>query len=121
MAMSSQLNTFYRLTRVSRETITSLINYESLLINANKSLNLIGNSTIDQIWMRHFLDSYQVIDFIEKNDRSLVDLGSGAGFPGLVIAILEKDRKIFDLQRLLNTFFELILYTPRLSQDAHNH
>ena len=94
MCRSIEIDTFSRFTRVSRETITSLVKYENLLINANKSLNLIGNSTINQIWTRHFLDSYQVIDFIEKNDNSLVDLGSGAGFPGLVIAVVSKDRKI---------------------------
>ena len=65
-----------------------------MLIEANKSLNLVGNSTIKQIWSRHFLDSVQVIDFIDKRDKILVDLGSGAGFPGLVLAIASKDRKI---------------------------
>jgi len=94
MDKSCQINTFSRISRVSRETITSLVKYEYLLINANKTQNLIGNSTIKQIWTRHFLDSVQVIDFIDKNDRSLVDIGSGAGFPGLVIALAANDRKI---------------------------
>ena len=89
-----QIDTFYRFARVSRETITSLNTYETMLIDANKRLNLIGNSTIDKIWNRHFLDSAQVIDFIDKDDKSLVDIGSGAGFPGLIIAIIAKDRKI---------------------------
>ena len=89
-----QIDTFTRFTQVSRETITSLKKYEDLLLKANKSLNLIGNSTINQIWTRHFLDSVQVIDFVEENDKSLIDLGSGAGFPGLVLAIVCKDRKI---------------------------
>ncbi len=89
-----QIDTFNRIAQVSRETISSLIKYEDLLIHANKSLNLIGNSTIDQIWTRHFLDSYQVIDFIDKNDISLADIGSGAGFPGIVIALAAKDKKI---------------------------
>ena len=94
MDRSIQIDTFNRFTRVSRETITSLNTYETMLIDANKRLNLIGNSTIDNIWNRHFLDSAQVIDFIDKNDKSLVDIGSGAGFPGLIIAIIAKDRKI---------------------------
>ena len=84
MVRSAQIDTFYRYTRVSRETIRSLIIYENILVKSNKSLNLIGKSTINQIWIRHFLDSYQVIDFIEENDKSLVDIGSGAGFPGIV-------------------------------------
>ena len=94
MVISSQIDTFCRFTQVSRETITSLKKYENYLIKSNKTLNLIGKSTINQIWIRHFLDSSQVIDFINKNERDLVDLGSGAGFPGLIIAIMAKDRKI---------------------------
>ncbi len=89
-----QIDTFTRLTRVSRETIRSLVEYENFLIKSNESLNLIGNSTVNQIWNRHFLDSVQVIDFINKNDKSLIDLGSGAGFPGLVLSIVSKERKL---------------------------
>ena len=94
MDKTIQIDTFTRITQVSRETIISLKNYEDILIKANKSLNLIGNSTIKDIWTRHFLDSAQVIDFIDKNDKTLIDLGSGAGFPGLILAITSKDRKI---------------------------
>ncbi len=94
MSQSIQIATFSRFIQVSRETITSLVKYENYLIKSNKTLNLIGKSTINEIWLRHFLDSSQVIDFIDKNTRSLIDLGSGAGFPGLIIAILAKDRKI---------------------------
>ena len=94
MDKSIQIDTFNRFIRVSRETITSLKKYEDLLIKANKNLNLIGKSTINSIWIRHFLDSAQVIDFVDKNDKTLLDLGSGAGFPGLVLAIIAQDRKI---------------------------
>ena len=94
MDRTIQIDTFTRFTQVSRETITSLIKYEDTLIKSNKTLNLIGNSTIKDIWIRHFLDSVQVIDFIDENDKTLVDIGSGAGFPGLVLAIILKSRKI---------------------------
>ena len=94
MDKSIQIDTFSGITQVSRETISSLKKYEDILIKANKKLNLVGNTTINKIWERHFLDSSQVIDFIDKNDKTLVDIGSGAGFPGLVLAILSKDRKI---------------------------
>ena len=94
MDKSIQMDTFGRFTQVSRETIISLKKYEDLLVKANKSLNLVGNSTINQIWTRHFLDSVQVIDFVDKNDKNLVDLGSGAGLPGLVLAIAANDRKL---------------------------
>ena len=101
MVQYTQIDTFGRFTQVSRETITSLIKYEKFLIKSNKMLNLIGKSTISEIWTRHFLDSSQVIDFIDKNTRSIIDLGSGAGFPGLIIAILAKDKKIHTKVKLV--------------------
>jgi len=94
MGRQVQIDTFSRYSQVSRETIRSLMKYEKFLIKSNKNLNLVGNSTINYIWHRHFLDSLQVIDFIEKNQKTLVDLGSGAGFPGLVLSIVAKERKI---------------------------
>ena len=94
MDRESQIDTFCRYSQVSRETITSLMKYEEFLINRNKTLNLVGNSTISNIWYRHFLDSAQVIDFIDKSQKTLVDIGSGAGFPGLVLSIVAKDKKI---------------------------
>jgi len=94
MDKTIQIDTFNRFTQVSRETIRSLIKYEDLLIKANKNLNLIGKSTIKDIWIRHFLDSVQVIDFIDKNDKTLVDIGSGAGLPGIILAIGAKEKNI---------------------------
>ena len=94
MDISDQIDTFNRFARVSRETITSLKKYEKLLLDANKNTNLIGNSTINNIWNRHFLDSFQVIDFIDENDNSIVDLGSGAGFPGIIVALAARERKL---------------------------
>jgi len=94
MDRKAQIDTFSRYSQVSRETIRSLMIYEEYLIKGNKNLNLVANSTINYIWHRHFLDSFQVIDFIDKNQETLVDLGSGAGFPGLVLSIVAKERKI---------------------------
>ena len=94
MDRNIQLDTFSRLFRVSRETIISLEKFEELVLSANKKLNLIGKSTEYEIWNRHITDSFQVIDFIDKNDKSMIDLGTGAGFPGIVLAIAAKERKI---------------------------
>ena len=93
MGELSQIDTFCSNVQVSRETISSLKKYEDLLIKYNSGLNLVGKSTINKIWSRHFLDSAQVIDLIDKNINSCIDIGSGAGFPGLVLALLLKHKK----------------------------
>ena len=117
MERSTQIDTFSRFIQVSRETITSLKKYEELLIEANKNLNLVGNSTISQIWFRHFLDSAQVIEFINKNNKSLVDLGSGAGFPGLVVAITTKDRKMFLKIKLIEKSIKKVKFLKNVVRE----
>lgn len=119
MDKTIQIDTFTRLTRVSRETIRSLIKYENTLIKANETLNLVGNSTIKDIWTRHFLDSAQVIDFIDKNDKTMVDLGSGAGFPGLVLATVLKDRKIPLKIKLIEKSPKKIKFLKDLINELH--
>ena len=119
MDKTIQINTFTRFTRVSRETITSLKKYEEILIKANNKLNLVGNSTIKDMWIRHFLDSVQVIDFIDKNDNTLMDLGSGAGFPGLVVAITLKDRKIPLKIKLIEKSPKKIKFLRNLINELH--
>ena len=94
MEENVDIDTFCRFTQVSRETIYDLKKIEKLILNSNKEFNLIGKSTIDKIWNRHFLDSAQIIDFIDKNCQTLCDLGSGAGFPGLILSAIAKDRKM---------------------------
>jgi len=94
MDREAQIKTFCRINSVSRETISSLNYYEKILIKSNKNLNLVGESTLESIWNRHFLDCFQVIDFIDKSDKDIIDLGSGAGFPGLVLAIAAKERNL---------------------------
>ena len=76
---------------VSRETIERLKKYEELLRHWNKSINLVARTTIDSIWQRHFEDSASVFHLLEETRGQVVDLGSGAGFPGAVIAILAQE------------------------------
>ena len=94
MAFNSQNHTkLIKLLQVSRETIESLNIYENLLIENNTKLNLISKSTENILKTRHILDSAQVIDFINKNSKICADLGTGAGFPGIVLSILFRERK----------------------------
>ena len=117
MDRSEQVDTFSRFTQVSRETITSLKKYEKCLIESNKTLNLVGKSTINDVWIRHFLDSSQVIDIIDKNLKSVIDIGSGAGFPGLIVAILAKDRKIPIKVNLIEKSKKKALFLKRVIND----
>ena len=119
MDRSIQIDTFSRLTQVSRETIESLIKYEKILIKHNKNLNLVGKSTIDYIWQRHFLDSAQVIDFIDKNDKTLVDMGSGAGFPGLVLAILAKEKNFSLKIKLVEKSPKKVKFLKHVIKEMH--
>ena len=73
---------------VSRETAARLERYESLLLEANQGLSLISPTTESVVWTRHFLDSAQLIPIIPAPEDSVVDIGTGAGFPGLVLAIM---------------------------------
>jgi 16S rRNA (guanine527-N7)-methyltransferase len=70
------------------ETIGRLILYERLLRQWQKAVNLVAPGTLDSIWHRHFADSAQLAPLAPPGTRSWIDLGSGAGFPGLVVAIM---------------------------------
>ena len=72
---------------VSRETIEKLNIYEDFLLLSNKNLNLIGKTTENQIYLRHFIDSAQIYKIIDKK-LDVIDLGSGAGFPGVIVKML---------------------------------
>ena len=76
---------------VSRETQQRLKQYFDLLIQWQSSINLISPATVDQAWQRHFIDSLQIMDVVGEAE-TVVDIGSGAGFPGLVVAVLMAER-----------------------------
>lgn len=73
---------------VSRETLARLEAYAELLVKWQARINLVGPDTLPDLWSRHFLDSAQLFPLIKSGARRLVDLGSGAGFPGLVLAVM---------------------------------
>ncbi len=79
---------FQRDTGVSRETLQRLETYAALLQQWNPKINLVGPATLPDLWRRHMLDSAQLCDSVPVGARVAVDLGSGAGFPGLVLAIM---------------------------------
>jgi len=79
---------FAEIIPVSRETLARLEAYTELLTRWSARINLIGRDTIADLWRRHILDSAQLSAFVPSPAHSMIDLGSGAGLPGLVLAIL---------------------------------
>ena len=76
--------------KVSRETVDRLKTYQQLVLEWNHRFNLISKQSETVIWERHILDSLQLCEYIKAQDKILLDLGAGAGFPGIVIAIAAK-------------------------------
>src|SRR5689334_23193896 len=79
---------------VSRETLARLKAYADLLADWNARHNLVAKSTLPDLWHRHFLDSAQLAPLIPPEARTLADMGSGAGFPGLVLAVLRPELSV---------------------------
>jgi 16S rRNA (guanine527-N7)-methyltransferase len=79
---------FAELVPVSRETLARLEAYAELLTRWSARINLVGRDTLADLWRRHILDSAQLHRFIPTSAQHLIDLGSGAGLPGFVLAVL---------------------------------
>lgn len=79
---------FFRLADVSRETAGRLLRFDAVLMDWSGRHNLVARSTLSDRWRRHYLDSAQLFPLLPKDARRLVDLGSGAGFPGIMLAAM---------------------------------
>ena len=91
--MLTNINTYNKFNShilVSRETYEKLCVFHKILTKWQKSINLISKNTVKNIWERHFLDSAQLYKFVKNIEGNIIDFGSGAGFPGLVLAIMGK-------------------------------
>ncbi|SOC06538.1 16S rRNA (guanine(527)-N(7))-methyltransferase RsmG [Rhodobacter maris] len=78
---------------VSRETLDRLSALEALLQKWNPAINLVSAATLTEVWTRHFLDSAQLFDCIAGEVAHWADLGSGGGFPGLVVGVLAREKR----------------------------
>lgn len=119
--MSYSVEDFQKEMNVSRETLEKLQQYDALLVKWQKKINLVGPNTMADRWRRHFLDSAQLITLIPENAKILVDMGSGAGFPGLVLAImsgLEFHMIESDLRKCL--FMREVVRTTGINVTVHN-
>ncbi len=93
MAKPVDPESFAAIARVSRETAERFETWRALIEAWSRRINLVGPSTLEDFWSRHALDSVQIVDLVPKTDeadgpRRWVDIGSGAGFPGLAVALV---------------------------------
>ena len=102
-----------KILKFSTEDLDKLQIFHDELIKFNKKYNLISKSTEKDIWHRHILDSAQLVNYIDfKQNNSLSDMGTGAGFPGVVLAIFNKNPsfhvKLFDKSTVKCGFLDKI-------------
>ena len=104
---------------VSRETIEKLEEYHNLLLKWNSTINLISKSSESDCWNRHILDSMQLLDVI--NSSNIFDLGSGAGLPGIVLAICgKKDLNLVEVDIRKCAFLRRVQSSLGLDITIHN-
>ena len=123
---------FKKLYNVSRETMNKLEIYEEYLLRSNKQFNLIGIGTLKFVWSRHFADSAKLFFLIKSRleDKSkklcICDIGSGAGFPGVIIKIfsdeynLDCNIELFESNRKKSTFLEKLVKKLNLNMIVNN-
>lgn len=88
---------------LSEDKLAKLDKYANLLEKWNKTYNLVGKSTLDEIFSRHILDSLQLVQYINKmelKERKILDFGAGAGMPSIMLAIVLDDVKIVACERI---------------------
>ena len=110
-----------KLLNVSRETLCKFEVYLALLEKWQRQINLVANSTMVDVWQRHVLDSAQLIKFCPPNTKKILDVGSGAGFPGLVLAIMgnvEVDLVESDQRKAI--FLSTVIRSLGLSAKVYN-
>ena len=104
----------------SDHSIEKLKKFTNLVLKENQNYNLISKSTENQIWHRHILDSAQLVKFIDFNLNSMADLGTGAGFPGLVVEIFNKNKafhvKLYEKSPVKRRFLTSVI--KKLSLNA---
>lgn len=103
---------------VSHETLNRLKTYQSLLNEWQAKFNLVSNSSLEDAWNRHFLDSAQLFEFIPKEAKTLADFGSGAGFPGMVLAIMACEKTPYLKVSLIESTKKKTLYLNEVAQTT---
>ena len=106
----------------SDHSIEKLKKFTNLVLKENQNYNLIAKSTENQIWHRHILDSAQLVKFIDFNINTIADLGTGAGFPGLVVEIFNKNKafhvKLYEKSPVKRRFLTSVIKELNLNAEV---
>jgi 16S rRNA (guanine527-N7)-methyltransferase len=114
---------FAETAKVSRETLALLQAYVDLLKDWNSRHNLVSKVSLEEVWHRHVLDSAQLSFLIPGTAKTLADLGSGAGFPGMVLAILRREHlkvSLFEATRKKAEFLRAVAEQLRIPVEVRN-
>tara|TARA_B100001093_G_C26439862_1_gene847616 strand:+ start:129 stop:743 length:615 start_codon:yes stop_codon:yes gene_type:complete len=125
MQESEVINILKNQLNFSTECISDIKMFKNELLKANKNHNFISKSTENIIWHRHILDSAQLVKFIDFSRGSLSDLGSGAGFPGLILALFAKNNdfhvKLYEKSPVKRAFLKAISDKLSLKIEIHGN
>ena len=106
---------------VSRETYEKLEIFYETLIKWQKSINLVSNSSLKHIWTRHFLDSAQLYNFTKDVQGNILDMGSGAGFPGIILAMMGNETiNVVESDQRKCTFMREVARLTNTNLKIHN-
>ena len=103
---------------VSHETVEQLKTYHSLLIEWQAKFNLVSKSSLQDAVTRHFEDSVQLFSFVPENAQSLIDFGSGAGFPAMVLAIVAKEKTPYLKVTMVESIKKKTLYLKEVADKT---
>ena len=122
MLQSEVINILKKDLNFTDQSIEKLKKFKDLVLNENKKHNLIAKSTENIIWGRHILDSAQLVKFIDFKSNILADLGSGAGFPGIVIEIFNKYKdfhvKLYEKSPVKREFLSQVIKKLELKAEV---
>ncbi len=113
MNKAEVINYLHKKLSFSKESTKKLETYENMLLDYNKRYNLIAKSTEVNLWERHILDSAQIIKYLPTNTKEISDLGSGAGLPGVILSIYDRNNtfhvKLYDKSSVKRQFLNKVL------------
>ena len=122
MQQREVINILKKSLNFSDHSIEKLKKFTNLVLKENQNYNLIAKSTENRIWHRHILDSAQLVKFIDFNVNSMADLGTGAGFPGLVVEIFNKNKafhvKLYEKSPVKRKFLKSVIKELSLNAEV---